>query len=146
MDRTDALIVRKVLEALAGRGGSGEWRVEGGETRGSEFLRLPPRPGLRQQAQVAQAAARPAGGASESMTLQEVMALVVAGCRGDRVRGQRAWELATQVMQDRQQPAAVQALGVAFQRLLAGVRERDEVLAGLPAEIADVVDAVLAQV
>ena len=79
------------------------------------------------------------------MTLQEVMALVVAGCRGDRVRGQRAWELATQVMQDRQQPAAVQALGVAFQRLLAGVRERDEVLAGLPAEIADVVDAVLAQ-
>ena len=119
LDLTGALIVRKILAALAG------------ET----------------------AAAAPAMPRSapqeEGISLQEILALVVAGCRGDLQKGQQAYKLASQVLQHPQQPAPVRALGVALQRLLIGLRQRDDILKGLPAaggELAgEVVDAVLAQ-
>jgi hypothetical protein len=88
---------------------------------------------------------RRGGAEAQGVSLQEVLGWVVAGCRGDAAAGQRAWAFATQTMQDRRQPAAVQALGVGLQRLLAGVRDRDAAIRDLPTEAAEVVDAVLAQ-
>jgi len=120
LDGTDALIVRKVLEALAGGGGA-EGHAGGG------------------------AGERRGGVGEQGVALQEVLAWVVAGCRGDAAAGQRAWDFVTQVMQDRRQPAVVRALGVGLRRLLAGERDRDAVLRDLPREAAEVMDAVLAQ-
>ena len=111
--------MRKVLEALAGGGGAEGRRGGAGERRG--------------------------GVGEQGVALQEVLAWVVAGCRGDAAAGQRAWDFVTQVMQDRRQPAVVRALGVGLRRLLAGERDRDAVLRDLPREAAEVMDAVLAQ-
>lgn len=68
---------------------------------------------------------------------------MVAGCQGYLQKGQQAYEI-VQMMQDARQPQDVQAIGVALQRLLLGQRHREQVLAGLPPQLGEIVDAVLA--
>ena len=125
IDRDEALIVRKILAAL-----DGETDVSG--------------PGA---SAAAAASSQPPQG--EGISLQEVLALVLAGCRGDLQQGQRAYDLTGQVLQNPQQPPEVRALGVALQRLLIGMRDRDEILKGLSgseSELArEAVDSLLAQ-
>ena len=126
LDRTDALIVRKILAALAGEADGAGAGVSSG-----------PAP-----------APSPQASQGKGISLQEVLVLVLAGCRGDLQQGQRAYNL-TGLLQNPQQPPEVRALGVALQRLLIGMRDRGEILKGLAgAESAlarEAVDALLAQ-
>jgi len=78
------------------------------------------------------------GDAAQAM--ERLIALVVAGCRGDGSAGQQAYDLALNLQ--RQPPT--RPLGKALQRLLEGLRGED-VLAGLPQELASVVEAIEAQ-
>lgn len=125
LDRADALIVRKILAALAGEA----------DMAGAGSSSAP--------------APSPQASQGEGISLQELLALVLAGCRGDLQQGQRAYDLTGQVLQNPQQPPEVRALGVALQRLLIGMRDRGEILKGLAgAESAlarEAVDALLAQ-
>ena len=81
------------------------------------------------------------------MTLEDILQLVVAGCRGDAQAGQQAYDIA----QALQKPGAPQdalrvALGKALQRILEGLRDYDEVMVGLPQELGEIVRGVLGQI
>jgi len=119
LDRADALIVRKILAALAGE----------------DVSAASPSP----------APSSPQSQQEEGMSMEQLLALVVAACQGDA----QARLLANALVQGLQQPnapAEYQALGAALARLLAGERDRNQILAGLPAELGGFVDVVLAQV
>ena len=78
-------------------------------------------------------------GEGRGVTLDELVSLVVAGCKGDKQAGQQAYDLARGWQQSGNPQRG--PLGKALQRLLEGLRGAD-VLEGLPAEIAPVVAAV----
>ena len=79
-------------------------------------------------------------GEGEDTSLEELLALVVAGCRGDTQAGQRAYDI-VQAMQQPGAPPQYTALGKALQRLLEGLRGA-AVLEGLPADVAPIVEKV----
>jgi hypothetical protein len=77
----------------------------------------------------------------KGQSLDDLIALVVAGCKGDGQAGQQAYDIAL----DLQRQPPTRPLGKALQRLLEGLRGAD-VLAGLPPELAPVVQAIEARI
>jgi hypothetical protein len=75
-----------------------------------------------------------------SISLDDLLALVVAGCRGETQAGQRAYDI-VQAMQRPGAPPQYAPLAKALQRLLEGLRGA-AVLEGLPADIAPIVEKV----
>jgi hypothetical protein len=84
-----------------------------------------------------------AHGDDAGLTLQELVGMVVAGCKGDAQAGQQAYDI-TQALQKPGAPQEYQVLGQALQRLLEGLRDYDEIMQGLPKEAGEVVREVLA--
>ena len=85
-----------------------------------------------------------AGDGGEGITLQDILALVVAGCQGDAQAGGQAYQIA-QALQQPGAPPEYMALGKGFQRVLEGLRGQ-EAVHGLPEEAAEIVRAVLKSV
>jgi len=86
-----------------------------------------------------------AGGPDEDeeesgISLEDLLALVVRGCRGETQAGQRAYDVA-RALQQPGGPPEYAALGKALQRLLEGLRG-PAVLEGLPADVAPLVERV----
>jgi tetratricopeptide (TPR) repeat protein len=79
---------------------------------------------------------------SKGMTLEDILRLVAAGCQGDAQAGQQAYDIA-QALQQPSAPSGYSALGKALQRILEGLRDYDEIMAGLPEEVGPVVRQVL---
>jgi len=75
-----------------------------------------------------------------TISLEELLALVVAGCRGDTEAGQRAYAI-VRALQQPGAPPQYALLGKALQRLLEGLRGA-AVLEGLPADLAPIVEKV----
>jgi hypothetical protein len=144
IDRTDALIVRRILEGIQGPPpqpspyeGEGESaRDEGahpspsGRRAGDEGVHPSP-------------SGRRAGDEGEGLTLDQLLVLVVAGCKGDGQAGQQAYQIAQALQQPSAQPEYA-PLGKMMQRLLEGLRGAD-VLSGLPPELTQLAQAVEAQ-
>ena len=74
------------------------------------------------------------------ISLEDLLVLVVAGCRGETQAGQRAHGI-VQALQQPGAPPEYAALGKALQRLLEGLRGA-AVLEGLPADVAPFVEKV----
>jgi len=86
-----------------------------------------------------------AGGPGEDegesgISLEDLLALVVRGCRGETQAGQRAYDV-VRALQQPGGPPEYAALGKALQRLLEGLRG-PAVLQGLPADLAPIVEKV----
>ena len=109
LGRIDALIVRRILAALAGE--------------------APPSPPA-----AAPPPAREGSEEGQGITPEQLFALVEAACRGDTQAGQRAYALVTQGLQTPAAPPGLRALGKALQRILEGLRG-EQALAGLPTEL-----------
>ena len=75
-----------------------------------------------------------------SISLEDLLALIVKGCRGETQAGQRAYGI-VQALQRPGGPPEYVALGKALQRLLEGLRGA-AVLEGLPAGVAPIVEKV----
>ena len=86
-----------------------------------------------------------AGGPGEDegesgISLEDLLALVVRGCRGETQAGQRAYDVVRALQRPGAPPKHV-AMGKALQRLLEGLRGA-AVLEGLPADLAPLVERV----
>lgn len=112
LDRTDAYLVNRILQALGG-----------GETPSS-------RPG----------APSPSGGEGRGeggLTLEQLLAFVEQAARGDQDLGLQLFQLLQQLLSDPQQPQELRALAGVLQRILIG--DRNPVLDDLPGELASAV-------
>ena len=79
-------------------------------------------------------------GEGEAISLEDLVALVVRGCRGETQAGQRAYDV-VRALQQPGGPPEYAALGKALQRLLEGLRGA-AVLEGLPADVVPLVERV----
>jgi len=120
LDHTDAAIVRRILGLLAGEKPSPQPSPNVG--RGSE----------REVGE---------GEGQSGITLQDLLALVVAGCQGDAQAGGQAYQIA-QALQQPGAPPEILQLGRGLQRVLEGLRG-EEAVQGLPEEAAEVIRLVL---
>jgi len=137
LDRIDALIVRRILEALAAPPQSPP--TLGGKVGEEEPS---PRPAGTPPPKLGEGTGE---GAQEAITLEQVFGLVEAGCRGNTQAGQLAYGLVTQGLQAPGNPPEIRALGKTLQRILEGLRG-EEPLAGLPAELRPPVEELLRRV
>ena len=117
-----ALIVRQVLEGLAGGG------VDKGALHLAGATHLEPAPPSPQEA--------------DGITLDQLLALVARAAAGDHDLGAQLFPLAQQMARDPSLPPELRALGGVLVRLLAG--ERDADLSALPPELAETVRRMLA--
>jgi len=124
-----ALIIRRILDALASPSPQPPSTSSGQALSRRERGSQPPSP-----------SGRGAGGEGESISLDDILRIVVAGCQGDAAAGEQARAICA-ALQGAGAPAKYHALGTALQRLLDGVRG-EAVLVGLPAELAPIVAAV----
>jgi tetratricopeptide (TPR) repeat protein len=120
IDRNSALIVRRILAALAG-----------------EALPSPPTAAPPQQ--------REGPGEGQGITLEQLFGLVESACHGDTQAGQLAYALATQGLQASAAPPESHALGKTLQRILEGLRG-EEAMAGLPPELRPPVEELLRRI
>ena len=79
-------------------------------------------------------------GEGEAISLEDLLALVVRGCRGETQAGMRAYDVVRALQRPGAPPKHV-AMGKALQRLLEGLRGA-AVLEGLPADLAPLVERV----
>jgi tetratricopeptide (TPR) repeat protein len=70
----------------------------------------------------------------QGISLDQVLQLVEAGCRGDRQAGAQAYELATKGLQARDAPPELRSLGRALQYILEG-RRGEQLLNDLPEQL-----------
>jgi len=131
LDRTDALIVRRILEGIEGpppqpspQEGEGVGAPSVGTTSGRDNGAPPPGTDAR----------------DEGITLERLLSLVVAGCKGNKQAGGQAYQIA-QALQQPGAPPQYAPLGKMMQRFLEGLRGAD-VLRGLPPELAQLAQAV----
>ena len=132
LDRVGGLIVRRILGLLQEPPPEPSPVPQKARDRGGSDDSLPPPSGGR------------AGDGGEGITLQDILALVVAGCKGDARAGGQAYQIA-QALQQPEQPPEIRQLGRGLQRVLEGLRG-EEAVQGLPEEAAEVVRAVLKSV
>jgi tetratricopeptide (TPR) repeat protein len=130
LDRTDALIVRRVLQALSGDNGQPEMSDRPSST-------------VNDQAKVLSSEPSPAGrGAEEQgITLPQLLELVERAAGGDHELGGKLFPMLQQMARDAKAPKEVQILGDVLVRVMAGVRDPD--LTGLPDELASAIRGML---
>ncbi|RLC87344.1 MAG: hypothetical protein DRI79_08780, partial [Chloroflexi bacterium] len=136
LDAWDALIIRRTLAALEG-GGAARRRWEAQPSAGSSGRRgeVPPSVGSSDR--------REEGRRDQDvLTLDQLFALVEAGCRGDAQAGQLAYNIVAQALQALAAPPELRALGRSLERILVGIRGEDA-LEGLPAELRPPVEELL---
>ncbi|RLC54343.1 MAG: hypothetical protein DRI80_19335, partial [Chloroflexota bacterium] len=81
----------------------------------------------------------------DALTLDQLLALVEAGCRGDAQAGQLAYDIVAQALQTLAAPPELRALGRSLERILVGIRGEDA-LEGLPAELRPPVEELLRRI
>ncbi len=129
IDANSAAIVRRILGLLQEPPPQPSPVPQKARDRGGSDDSLPPPSGGR------------AGDGGEGITLQDILALVVAGCKGDAQAGGQAYQIA-QALQQPEQPPEIRQLGRGLQRVLEGLRG-EEAVQGLPEEAAEVIRLVL---
>lgn len=133
LDRTDAAIVRRVLQLLTQPSPPAPLPTSG------EGSAAPPSP-------VGEGRGEGDGATPDAavQALNQFLGIFVAGARGDSQAGNAAYKIARD-MQSATQPPEVRAMGKGLQNVLEGLRG-EEAVRGLPPQVADIVQMVLQQI